>query len=1723
MIPGPPEDLIKKKQPFISFSQEPLPNDPINSPLNVLLRKQPEYGPPSNYENPGTDPLRNLTLWHYNQESDPEFQNLPYAEKLKRRKEYFDNYVLPNAADPTIRSYAKSEMFPGFIGGISQGVSRAMSQLYPGFEPSTSLAGSISQQRAATAPTGRGFPVAAGQVLGHLPTFAAFQAIGGEVIPLLGLAPKITSLMESAFTFGGPAAFEASPTGEPLGYLENIGTSAALGVAGFGPRNILLGTLGGAGVGAGQALLYKQNLLQGALQGGLSTFGMRALGAAPRAWIGARVRAKNLRALDALKAATAEPLPGETPYPGTPPPPLSAMVDANATAEEMAKMSPLELAKTQELKDDAASLGKNALTAAIRERTAVQAKTAAYGLTAEWQNYDGVYNTFAKAMESGTEADRVKAFGDLQNATLLVEQRAGALLPEDKAFGDSTIKLTGHGKSQVELGKVAPTDARLLRQIEQYPPSLSPASISNVSDIVDPKTGVSPLDTYVARQMLGPSGIHAPDDLWDALGFPPSDPTNPAQATQARIMELASTVHTLRGNGYLVLTHLGPTVTATKLRVGPANMVARLGEARTAIGIKPVEVAPEVRELAKFVEDLENDPRIPANIKERGKAIAYAEIARRKMPVSVPELTPEGLPIKGAQWTKGVGFEYMQKLKEMRAKGINPLTGKPWEPAGGAAPPTEGAPPAPITPPIASAVPEPGVPEGYRLVTAQEMDARNTMLSQVTKTIADMNKEGVPIPPSFQEQMVGPTPIEMQINGRWRYVVPLDVSSELSKIATTVPLGNTGRIITNPQDAMNVNGVPVPGTIGAFVLHPEPRTMVAQLIKYVQENEPLPNVAEKLVNNIYNKLTEFASEDPMVTGSTNDQIRFVQRLGNETLDILKHVEGAPYSPLNANPIELMEAFQRRGIRGRVNFYTGEMSAELVPNSNNFERISMADLRHIPELGSITTAPAKGVIVAEDGQYWITRSKNGYNVVKRTGKIPKTTYLSSEDMRDFRDILYSSHGYNLESITNEGDAVVRDLSTGEAKLTPADEVAKLIDSPGKVIDYTPDFNGEPVAASYDAEATLRNGYDDSPPVPMPKEAEDLWAQEEASIAAKTARIKIPPEGTGGGFSGSPAFMGLSPDTMAAVRKFKAYATGIGHAIDDWILDVDRMFARVDKELGKFGVPIYDAYKQFRDADIHAIAAQIEHQSKVYKLIKDIDRAEHPEGIKRYVRADSLEGRAQVVLNENLNDTDINLAGRFEDVMRTCLGKNWGPVFREDIPEYLSTGKIPSRLRDLMKRGGFVPPINDASDKLSYVLANAFATRLRLTLSDGAVAMNTVKEYIKNAPLQRTPDMPPDALIMPGHLKATVLELIHNFETHTYASLSPDRAAGETFLRKAYDNMGLTVSEDFFSKVLPRLMLYSYTGTLPLRFSIIIKHAMQPITVGYPMFGAENMSGGLARSFLPEGETLCERIGIGTYSNVPQSNLLQERGLVRRLWNNGMKPLNVVMEHTRGWMANVGAYAIEKNAPELIRGDISPREFFRKTGLVYTEEAVRNFVIKPLLENGTEGVPVAAERMATVANERSMWLYRNNSAKLFNTKVGRFLGQMSTWPTNYLHYMIRGVFNGDPIAGAIFAARWGVANEAVREAGRQVFGIDPTAWLFLGPLHYAGGPNASTLADLRDAFAGSDYEKPQALARLKADLMNFIPLHGMYADWDKALHEKTIPGALKRIAGMRPYEH
>lgn len=173
------------------------------------------------------------------------------------------------------------------------------------------------------------------------------------------------------------------------------------------------------------------------------------------------------------------------------------------------------------------------------------------------------------------------------------------------------------------------------------------------------------------------------------------------------------------------------------------------------------------------------------------------------------------------------------------------------------------------------------------------------------------------------------------------------------------------------------------------------------------------------------------------------------------------------------------------------------------------------------------------------------------------------------------------------------------------------------------------------------------------------------------------------------------------------------------------------------------------------------------------------------------------------------------------------------------------------------------------------------------------------------------------------------------------------------------------------------------------------------------------------------------------------------------------------------------------------------------------------------NTTDLVPLLGRNLA----EGTQWIYRRgNGPKWMSSTPGKIFGQFGTWPLWYFAYVRQLISKGSRANRAAAVTRVVGVNVGLLEIGRELFGVEASNWLMLGPLSYSGGPHYEAInslinADFPEGLTG-EVRPEAALARnrLYDYWRMFVPGSSAARDAYRAVTEPNTAEAMRRLFGF-----
>ena len=596
----------------------------------------------------------------------------------------------------------------------------------------------------------------------------------------------------------------------------------------------------------------------------------------------------------------------------------------------------------------------------------------------------------------------------------------------------------------------------------------------------------------------------------------------------------------------------------------------------------------------------------------------------------------------------------------------------------------------------------------------------------------------------------------------------------------------------------------------------------------------------------------------------------------------------------------------------------------------------------------------------------------------------------------------------------------------------------------------------------------------------------------------------------------------------------------------------------------GIAFWDLYNRMEVEALSTIrqakARMLPDLAKIAKGVRDTTK---PEGIREFLQTENITDRAKIVAKHNLRTKDLDLAHRLEKTLREAFGEHWVEYMADYIPHAavlakrdkwgklvlkddkpIFEGTIPEALLPWME-AGFDP----SQTNLFHLANNAIHSKMRRHLKPYVEEMDRLVEVME----EKT-----KAGVITESTYRHARRDVNHYKARAQSSLRHDSLTTSKAIKELNHilkflpmSKGREMKGTVENNLVSTYLLLTYAGTMPGRIGLCLRNAIQPIKTTYLYMGARNMRDGYKMAFTTKGRALSEEWGfLGELRETPKGLSKRETphmttgvpqegeaffpgtGAVRKAYDAGMWAYKWVDSVNRRVSACAAYSAVKRLAPGLERGEISIYEFLRESGITYFDKSVQLDIMRPSAElfnkkstaaKRVEAIEAIAKRAGRHTAEDSQWIYRPaNSASILNTRIGRFLGQFGTWPSNYLQFLRRGLRSGDRVATQRFITRWAMVNAAMGLAGDAI-GIDMSRMMWGGPLQYRGGPGISLIDAAYDAIAPYEWKRQQGLRSLGSAAKIMIPGYLAIKDYiiDPLAAEDTAD-AWKQVFGQRPKE-
>jgi len=179
-------------------------------------------------------------------------------------------------------------------------------------------------------------------------------------------------------------------------------------------------------------------------------------------------------------------------------------------------------------------------------------------------------------------------------------------------------------------------------------------------------------------------------------------------------------------------------------------------------------------------------------------------------------------------------------------------------------------------------------------------------------------------------------------------------------------------------------------------------------------------------------------------------------------------------------------------------------------------------------------------------------------------------------------------------------------------------------------------------------------------------------------------------------------------------------------------------------------------------------------------------------------------------------------------------------------------------------------------------------------------------------------------------------------------------------------------------------------------------------------------------------------------------------------------------------------------DYMTGKISPKKFISRSGAnlfgkEQMNEALKFINGKKLTVDRIDGF---VDRLSRLASDRSQFLYEGfNQGTMFRSTAGRFIGQYTSWPINFLNLTLDRLTNdASTIPQKIgYFARLGAITGGIAY-GLYSVGLNPRQWAPWNMMVFQGGPYYQMVDDFMGFLNGKE-DRLKSLSRSLASLVPF----------------------------------
>jgi hypothetical protein len=289
-----------------------------------------------------------------------------------------------------------------------------------------------------------------------------------------------------------------------------------------------------------------------------------------------------------------------------------------------------------------------------------------------------------------------------------------------------------------------------------------------------------------------------------------------------------------------------------------------------------------------------------------------------------------------------------------------------------------------------------------------------------------------------------------------------------------------------------------------------------------------------------------------------------------------------------------------------------------------------------------------------------------------------------------------------------------------------------------------------------------------------------------------------------------------------------------------------------------------------------------------------------------------------------------------------------------------------------------------------------------------------------------------------------------------------------------------------EALRKMVLMQYAGSMGVKPAMWAMNLMQPMLAA-PMMDASSFAYGMAKGLGKEARLLAERFNVLAFEGqmgqfLAGDEMVGAAGKIAKAAQFSLEPQRWTDNMTRlitftGFHKQV-TKAIEAFKAIATPGQAELKDFIRRSSMQYLDPMMaEDFASKVAAATGREALEDLAGNIAQRLTETTQWSFtRGAQAGTYKYGVGRLFGMYGTWPTNYVDYVRRILFNPqlDSFERAKTASKFIAVHMGFLKGG-EALGINMANQVFLGPAAYGGGPFLTAAQSLPAAVGNWDDDR------------------------------------------------